>query len=101
MRNINHKFDNLPLMSVRGIDKGFMSRRMSGLGCEEPGFGCEDSGLGCKGPGLRSEEPGFGWERPTGFCWKNGLTKLVEGWSVCFESVFCLMILVSEIKNCN
>ena len=60
MRNINHKLENLPLMSVRGIDNGLMSRRMSGLGCEEPGFGCEDSGLGCKGPGLRSEEPGFG-----------------------------------------
>ena len=54
MRNLNHKFDNLPLMSVRGIDKGFMSRRMSGLGCEEPGLDSGlDSGLGC-------EEPGFG-----------------------------------------
>ena len=82
MRNINHKFDNLPLMSVRGID--IFPRRISGLGCEE-------SVLGCKGPG-------FGWERP-GFGWKNGLTKLVEGWSVCFESVFCLMILRSEIEK--
>ena len=88
MRNINHKFDNLPLMSVRGIDI-FMSRRMSGLGCEEPGLGWEESGLGCEGPG-------FGWERP-GFCWKNGLAILVEGWSVCFESVFCLMIVRSKI----
>ena len=82
MRNINHKFDNLPLMSVRGID--IFPRRISGLGCEEPGLGSEESGLGCKGPG---------------FGWKNGLTKLVEGWSVCFESVFCLMILRSEIEK--
>ena len=80
-------------MSVRGIDNGFMSRRMSGLGCEEPGLDSGlDSGLGC-------EEPGFGWERPTGFCWKNGLTKFVEGWSVCLESVFCLMTLESEIEK--
>ena len=89
MRNINHKFDNLPLMSVRGID--IFPRRISGLGCEEPGLGSEESGLGCKGPG-------FGWERH-GFCLKNGLTKHVEGWSVSFESVFCLMILRSEIEK--
>ena len=72
---------------------------MSGLGCEEPGLGCKESGLGCEESGLGCEGPGFGWERPTGFCWKNGLTKLVEGWSVCFESVFCLMILGSEIEK--
>ena len=91
---------------MRGIDNGFMSRRMSdlgckktGLGCEDSGLGCEDSGLGCKDSGLCCEEPGFGWERTTGFCWKNGLTKLVEGWSVCLESVFCLMILGSEIEK--
>ena len=99
MHNINHKFDNLPLMSVRGIDRGFMSRRMSVLSCEEPGLGCEESGLGCKGPGLRSEEPGFGWERPAGFCWKKGLTKLVEGGSGWCESDICLMILGSEIEK--
>jgi hypothetical protein len=48
MRNIIHKFDYLPLISVRGIDRG----RNSGLGCKEPGLGCEGPGLGCEGSGL-------------------------------------------------
>ena len=81
MRNIIHKFDYLPLISVRGIDRG----RNSGLGCKEPGLGCEGPGLGCEGSGL--------------VCWKNVLTKLVEGWSDSFESIFCLMVLRSEIEK--
>ena len=72
---------------MRGIDIS-LSRRISGLGCTIT------TCLGCEGPGCKIT--GF---LGSDFFWKNGLAKLVEGWSDSFESVFCLMVLRSEIEK--